>query len=316
MKSFIVRRSVVVLFVVLALMPGCAGAAVPEKESRIGVLLSQDAGPYQETLDGFKRYLEQQGVRVRLEVVSLQGDAAQAGAAMQQLRAQPLNLLFTLGSLATQSAVRENSSTPIIASLILKKTDLGNAPNVTGVVLQFPVELELRWMQRLLPGQRNVGVLYNPSENQQRIDDAAEAAKTLGLTLQARKVESPRDLPDELESMAQRADVLWGLADQMIMTPQTAKPILLFSFRNRIPVVGLSQSWVKAGALYALDRDYGDIGMQCGEMALKLLRGTPVSALPPTPPRKVTYSINLKTATHMKLDIPKALIQGAREVIE
>jgi putative ABC transport system substrate-binding protein len=316
MKSFIVRRSVVVLFVVLALIPGWAGAAEPEKESRIGVLLSQDAGPYQETLDGFKRYLEQQGVRVRLEVVSLQGDATQAGAAMQHLRAQPLNLLFTLGSLATQSAVRENSSTPIIASLILKKTDLGNAPNVTGVVLQFPVELELRWMQRLLPGQRNVGVLYNPSENQQRIDDAAEVAKTLGLTLQARKVKSPRDLPDELESMAQRADVLWGLADQMIMTPQTAKPILLFSFRNRIPVVGLSQSWVKAGALYALDRDYGDIGMQCGEMALKLLRGTPVSALPPTPPRKVTYSINLKTASHMKLDIPKALIQGAREVIE
>jgi putative ABC transport system substrate-binding protein len=316
MKSLIVRRSVVVLFVVLALILGWAGAAESEKESRIGVLLSQDAGPYQETLDGFKRYLEQQGVRVRLDVVSLKGDAAQAGAAMRQLRAQPLNLLFTLGSLATQSAVRENSSTPIIASLVLKKTDLGNAPNVTGVVLQFPVEVELRWIQRLLPGQRNVGVLYNPSENQQRIDAAAETAKTLGLTLQARKVESPRDLPDELESLAQRADVLWGLADQMIMTPQTAKPILLFSFRNRIPVVGLSQSWVKAGALYALDRDYGDIGMQCGEMALKVLQGTPVSVLPPTPPRKVIYSINLKTASHMKLDIPKALIQGAHEVIE
>ena len=316
MKSSIARRSAAVLLVLLAPIVGDRTAAASDREVRIGILLSQDAGPYQEAIDGFKRYFEQQGLKARFDVASLKGEAAQADAALQRLRAKPLNLLFTLGTLATQSALHADTGTPIVAGLVLRKADLGNAPNVTGVVLQFPVEVELRWLQRLLPGQRHIGVLYNPAENQRHIDAATEAARTLGLVLQARKVESPRDLPDELEGLSKDADVLWSVADQMVMTPQTAKPILLFSFRNRVPVVGLSQSWVKAGALYALDRDYADIGAQCGEMALKLLQGTPVSALPPVPPRKVLYSINLKTASHMKLDIPRALIQGAQEVIE
>lgn len=316
MKSSIARRSAAVLLVLLGLIAGGRAAAASEREVRIGVLLSQDAGPYQEALDGFKRYFEQQSIKAIFDVASLKGEATQADAALQQLRAKRLDLLFTLGTLATQSALRADAGTPIVASLVLRKADFGNAPNVTGVVLQFPVEVELRWLQRLLPGKRNIGVLYNPAENQRLIDAAAETSKTLGLTLQVRKVESPRDLPDELEELSKNADVLWSVADQMVWTPQTAKPILLFSFRNRVPVIGLSQSWVKAGAIYALDRDYADIGVQCGEMALKLLQGTPVSALPPVPPRKVLYSINLKTASHMKLDIPRALVQGAQEVIE
>ncbi|MBM4256658.1 MAG: hypothetical protein FJ147_12275 [Deltaproteobacteria bacterium] len=108
--------------------------------------------------------------------------------------------------------------------------------------------------------------------------------------------------------------MLWGIADQTVLSPRTAEPILLFSFRNRIPFAGLSTSWAKAGALYALDRDYKDVGTQCGELALKILRGTPAGTLPPQTPRKVAYALNLKTAEHMKLSLPQPLIDGAQQV--
>jgi len=125
-----------------------------------------------------------------------------------------------------------------------------------------------------------------------------------------------QELPDALDSLNKRADVLWGVADQIVLNPQTVKPILLFSLRNRIPFVGLSATWVKAGALYALDRDYKDIGRQCGELALKILQGTAPSALPPVPPRKVVYSVNLKTAHLLKLDLGGQVLQAAQTVIE
>jgi putative ABC transport system substrate-binding protein len=205
---------------------------------------------------------------------------------------------------------------PIVAGLVLNADDLSKATNATAVVLEFPVETELRYLQRLLPGQHNVGVLFHPSENQARIDAATRAAAVLGLTLYARKVESPKDLPDALDSLNRRADVLWGVADQIVLNPQTVKPILLFSLRNRIPFVGLSATWVKAGALYALDRDYKDVGRQCGELALKILQGTLPSALPPVPPRKVVYSVNLKTARLLKLDMGGEVLQAAQSVIE
>lgn len=47
---------------------------------------------------------------------------------------------------------------------------------------------------------------------------------------------------------------------------------------------------------------------------LQILRGTRASAMPPVPPRYVAYTLNQKTVRHMKLEIPEALMRGAREV--
>jgi len=292
------------------------GAATVRSEVRIAVIVSQDASPYQEVLDGFKQALEAQGVRAQFDVHAMHGDGAQAEEALLGARQDGAGLLLALGSLGAQAAVREVRDIPVVAGLILNADALAKSPNATAVVLEFPVETELRFLQRLLPGQRNVGVLFNPLENQARIDAAARAAGALGLTLYARKVVSPKELPDALESLNKRADVLWGVADQIVLNSRTARPILLFSLRNRIPFVGLSATWVKAGALYALDRDYHDIGVQCGEMAVRILQGAAPSTLPPVPPRKVVYTVNLKTARLLRLDLRAPVLQAAQAVIE
>lgn len=302
--------------VLIAAPAGRGGAAIPPAGMRIAAIVSQDAPPYEEALAGFKSHLERQGVAVQIDVYALHGDPAGADAALLAARRDRAQVLFTLGSLATQAAVRQVKDTPIVAGMVLRTEDLGGSANATGVVLEFPVETELRWLQRLLPGQRNIGVLFNPAENQGRIDEATRAAKDMGLSLHARRVETPKDLPAALDSLSNRADVLWGVADQVVLNPQTVRPILLFSLHNRIPFVGLSATWVKAGALYALDRDYGDIGRQCAEMAAKILQGAAPRSIAPAPPRKVVYSVNMKTARILKLDIQSGLLQGALAVID
>lgn len=304
------------LLAALAVAAGVAGAAPPKREVRVFVLVSQEAPPFQAAVAGLKRALQTPELKPEIEVIPLRGDAEQAGAAVQRARQGQAQIIVTLGSLATQAAAREVREIPIVAGLILSADDLGKAPNATAVILEFSVETEFRWLQRLLPGEKNVAVLYNAAENQVRVDAAVRAAKGLGLVLNARKLESPKELPDALDALTNHADVIWGLADQVVLTPQTAQPILLFSMRNRIPFVGLSENWVKAGALYALDRDYEDIGAQCGELAVKVLQGAPPSGLAAVPPRKVVYSINLRTARHMKLDIPPGVLRDARAVIE
>ena len=293
-----------------------ATAAGAPKPVRVKILLGQDGGPYEEALQGVRRALGRQEMAIEIDVVALQGDAGRAREAVRRSRAERVALLVTLGSVATQAAVRDAPDIPIIAGLILNADDLADAKNATGVVLEFPVETEFRFLQRLLPRQKRIAVLFNAPENQSRVDAAGRTARSLGLTLQARRLASPRELPDALDLLARDADVLWGMADQVVLNPQTAQPILLFSLRHRIPFVGLSLTWVKAGALYALDRDYGDIGAQCGEMAARVLQGTPPSALPPVPPRKVLYALNLRTARHLNIDLPGAVVQAAETVIE
>jgi putative ABC transport system substrate-binding protein len=182
--------------------------------------------------------------------------------------------------------------------------------------MEFPLETQFQWLRNVLPQNRTVGVLFNPQENRRTIEEANRIAQSLGLLLIAVEVQTPQALPDALKSLAREADVLWGIPDQTVLSPQTAKPLLLFSFRNRIPFVGLSTPWVEAGALYALDRDYTDLGVQCGELALQILQGKPAKSLPPVSPRKIVYALNLKTAQYMKVDIPQALVAEARQVFQ
>lgn len=308
-----IRALILLLF---AALPGMLPAAAADRSARVLVLVSHDAEPYQKALDGFRDQMKTLGINISLDVVRLQGDAGAAKAIFDARTATPPEVIVCLGSLALQMPRGEGMSAPVVAAMVMNETELQAIPNATGVVLEFPAQVELEWIRRFMPERTNVAVIFNPDENRKRIDAAETAARKAGVKLHAHVVAMPRDLPVELEAIGRTADILWGIPDRIAMTPQTAKPILLFSFRNRIPVAGLSASWVKAGALYALDRDYTDIGMQAAELVRRILDGAAAKSIAPVTPRKTIYSINLKTARHMKLDLPPELVQGAAEVIE
>ena len=76
-----------------------------------------------------------------------------------------------------------------------------------------------------------------------------------------------------------------------------------------------SGNWVRAGALFGLDRDYDDIGRQAAEMALAILGGTDAKQVPPAAPRKVCPVFNLKTARQMGIEFQEDVLRGACEVV-
>ena len=296
------------------LSPGFVASTGLADNIRVVIILSQDAKPYQDLAMGFLTYTSAHSASASFETYSLQGNAANAAEFFPAIKRNIPQLLLTIGTLATQTALKELPDTPLVAGLVMDLDGLQKSGNATGVGVDFPIDVQLQWLQRIVPGAGTVGVLYNPKENRAKIEAAIKIARGLGLKLVAREVEIPRALPDALESIAKDADLLWGLSDQVVLSPQTAEPILLFSLQHHLPVSGLTTSWTKAGALYSLDRDYSDLGAQCGELGLKILQGAKPGELPPILPRKVVYSLNLKTADHMRLDIPQSIIEGAQSV--
>lgn len=298
------------LLLAIHFSPGKAVGA----EFTIAVITSQQTSPYQELATGFMDHLTKANVIAAFKRYELSGNADTAADMIHAIKNQPPNLILAIGALATQAALREIDTIPIVAGMVTRADDLRKSKNTTGVGLDFSVATQFEWLHKLVPEASTVGVLYNTRENQARIDAAGEAAKKEGLTLLPKPVDTPIALPDALESMARRADILWGVTDQITLSPQTVEAILLFSFRRQVPFVGLSFSWVKAGALYALDRDYKDLGAQCGELAVKILHGTKPSTLPIESPRKILYAINQKTAEHMKLEFSPSTIKNATQV--
>jgi putative ABC transport system substrate-binding protein len=299
----------------LALPVPAPSPATPDAAAAsVLVVISQDGPAYRDALSSFRRALEKEKGSIDVQIVQLDGNVARAAQLIPATTRA--DLVLTLGTLATRESLRRYQATPLVAGMILSADELEGSPNATGVFLQFPIQTELEWLTRLLPSLRRVGVIYHSADIRSRVARAERLAAESNITIQAYHIDGPQELPDALENLADRADVLWGVTDPTVFNPETAKSLLVFSFRHQIPLIGHSTPWVKAGALYALDRDYADIGLQCAEMAEKILSGRAPSTLPPVPPRRIRYTLNRKTAEQMKLELPERVFREAAEVVE
>ena len=289
----------------------CLGA-----EPVVVVLGAQTKAQYRQFVEGFKQYLSEQEPAVKFVDVSLDKEMQNTDGLRDVVEQNNVAMILTLGSKALRSAVQQDVNRPVIAGLTLDHSELEKNASASGVVLDYAAETQLSWIHRILPEVKTVGVLYNPDKSGHRIAAAKKAAGKLKLKLVAKEVNSPKELPVAMDSLFRSVDVLWGMTDPVVLTRQTAKAVLLTSFRSQVPFVAPSSVWVKAGALYALGWDYRDVGAQSGKMALSVLRGQQVSAMPIQAPRKVRYSLNLRTAEHMNLKLPGKIVDGAEQVFE
>jgi putative ABC transport system substrate-binding protein len=292
-----------------ALMVAAPAPGTREAPVRVAVVMSQESPAYRAALDGFRSFLKSKGLTAVVEVLIAAGDDDLT----RQIHDGKPELVLAIGAGAAAVAVRQLAPAPVVA-ITLRRAELTALEAATGVYLEFPPEVELEWLKKILPRARRVGVVYNRAENAGAVSRASRAAAGLGLELVPRVVDSRERLPDALASLAHEAQVLWAIPDTLVLTPETARSFLLFQFRQRIPLVGLSDAWVKAGSLYALDRDWTDVGRQCGELAEQILKGSRTAgSLDPIPPRRVLYSVNRRTAERIKLDLPPDIARVARE---
>lgn len=236
---------------------------------------------------------------------------------MTAIAAREPGLIFTLGVRATQEVQAAWPRHPLVATMVLDERLFTVGGQTTGVSLRFPAEVHLYWLRRILPEARRVYLLYDPAENAAMLVEIKKAAERHpGLEIHGLAVESVSQLPAALKAVGRQADVLLGLADATVYSGKTATAVLLTTFQDRVPFAGLSRSWVKAGALYALERDYRALGRQCGAMACRILAGSAAADIPPARPAAVRCIVNLKTAKHLRLTINAAVLEEAAEVFE
>lgn len=302
------RRGSIIFTLLLAVQSTALSAS-----DHIVVVMSHGSAPYQQALAGFREQLERQGVRAQIDVIEMNTNTAGPSTLSKVPSA---SAVLTLGARATRETIRLYPDTKLIATMILGGDDIAGATNAGAVVLEFPLSTQLHWLQKVLPRHKTVGVLFGAEKSRARIEETQRVAIQLGLRLHAEAIATPQEIPDALARLAKHADVLWGIPDPMVLNAQTAETILLFCMRNRIPFMAPSEVWVKAGALFALDRDYTDLGAQAAELAAQVVRGTAPKSLPVATPRKVAYTVNLKAARHLRIDLDPKLIHGARQGYE
>lgn len=289
-------------------------------EELIVAVKGLEAGPYEDALRGFKAALAKSGFQGHISEYTLQGGEGKGATILADIQPRRPALIVTLGSAATAFIHAQVQDVPVVFCMVLNPVASGlvqslqsSGNNLTGASLDIPAELQFETLKAVVPSVKRVGVLYNPQETGAVISAVEPIAARMGLELIAMPVRSAEQLQETLDQHKKQLDALWSVADSTVFASDRAIEFLLRkTLEYKLPFMGLSAGFVKAGALLALAVDeYADVGAQCGEQAAYVLAGRAPTSLSITTPRKVRLYLNSTVAKAIGVAIPPRTMEGA-----
>jgi len=299
------KTTILLLLLTAALALPFTGAARAASRLDIFLVTAGTAQPYIQVEEQLLRSLTRLGwLPVRQRIVL--SDARQESLHPPQ----QTDLLIALGQKAVDLASHTAPRIPLIAALFVDPAPLRARGNANGILVGAPPEAIAKWIRAILPTARTVGMVHSPLSGGRSLDEEQKAAGNHGLDLLSFPIKDPRGIPGVFEQLREKADLFRLAPDPAVVTAQTARAFLLFSFRNRIPLVGLSDGWVRAGALFALENDFDDVGDQLAGLADQLLKKKTLSVAVEYP-RTQRLLLNLRTAERLGITLPDRILRVA-----
>ncbi len=294
-----------------------APPARPASAGAVVLVKSRNLGPYNQAAEGIRKTLHARSPQTPVLELDLPLDVSKEPEFIAALARSAPRLVITIGTQATLSVTRRVRDIPVVFSLVLATGESGlplnpKPSNLTGATMDIPVGLQFERLKEVIPDLKRVGVIFNPSLSEDAVEPAREAAARSGLQLVEIPVESEAQVIQEMEGLKGKVDVLWSVADSTVFTPRSVDSILLRTLRDGIPFVGLSPSFVRAGALLSFSCDYADVGAQSAEQALEILDGKSPDQIAVANPRQVSLYLNLNTARTLRLEVSQKVRSDSR----
>jgi ABC-type uncharacterized transport system substrate-binding protein len=278
----------------LALAPVCCWA----ENLKVIVLLSDNSAPYQSFASVFGKNLPAQIQTTVIEYhdpISL--DATQA------------DLIVAAGMKAAELSLTQ-TSTPVLAAMIPRsgyENLLAQAhqkkspPAISAIYLNQPWDRQLDFLHAALPTRHRIGLLYS-ADSRIAIAPLRQLISARGSTLNAQLVQPADELFSSLENVLEKSDVLLAAPDSTIYSSSNIRNILLASYRHNVPLIGLSQAYVNAGALCAIFSTPQQLAEQA---AVTVVSFAQTRRLPePLHPVDFTVAVNQQVARSLGIELP------------
>lgn len=178
---------------------------------------------------------------------------------------------------------------------------------VSAVFLDQPSARQIELAYLAIPSLRNLGVLFG-GESRAHAPALEKAARERGVQLVARQVASD-GLFLALQALLPEADGLLAVPDPGVFNSQTVANILAATYRRRIPLIGFSPAYSRAGALVSLYSTPEQIGTRGGEVLRQSFASR--SLPPPQWSREFMVSVNQDVARSLELRLDEAQLADA-----
>lgn len=298
MKNFKTTLFIVLIF----LFCPCAQA------QNIGVVFSSGFKYYRTVWDACNKDINQNNKILEYNLSTIDGNTV-----LKKIEGDNSELIVAIGKKAAE-LLRGKTSKAVIFTMVFDSGRYKDK-NYTGVSIDIPDNIKIDNMKKIFPGKNRIGLVYSPAL-EQKYKELLNTCSASGFQVVARKVDSEKQFGASVEGLMKETDYFLILPDPSLFYGQNIKFLFLVSLKYKVPVIGISSSFTKLGALASFECDYEDIGKQTGEIVNMILQGKLPSEIMPLKPRKVKISLNLMTARKTDVNISSEMIKQADSVFD
>lgn len=271
----------------------------------VAVIYPNVREPYRDVFMEIIRGIET-GLGQSVKHYVLDGDNDEPEKLLERVRHDRVDAVISLGRAGLSATKQIAEVIPVVIGAVLISPGQ-EAKGQTGITLTPDPEVFFDRLKVIVPGAKDVTVIYDPRQKSWEIERARKAAKVYGLTLNAFPTEDLR-LSAELyrKVLAQIKDgsiAIWLPQDNAAMDEQALLPVVLQeAWEKNFVVFSGNLDHVRKGALFSLYPDNFGMGRSLAALAMdRLKNGIADSSAAINPLRDLLLAVNLRTAEHLGL---------------
>lgn len=273
---------------------------------------------------GFKVALEEEGFvegkNVKFDRQNAQGDQPNCTIIARKFEDDRVDLIHAISTPNAQASVNISKTIPIVFSSVTDPVATGIVPKMgktgthaTGVSDAWPIELQCRMYQDLVPHAKRWGTIYNPGDVNVtfHIKAMKEAMAKMGVKLVEAHLSSSSEVMQAAQSLVGRVDAIHITSDNTAVS--AFESIVKVCNANKIPLFAGDRDSTPRGAVAAYGPDHFLIGYTAGKKAARILKGKNPGEVEAGLAVGYSLWVSLKHAKAQGLNLPPTLIEKAAD---
>lgn len=325
------RRTLALLALSPLCLPGLLSAQPRRGVARLGYLhihsIEDKPSPERAAfLAGMHALGYREGRNLVIEYRGTHGEIARLPELARELVALRVDVIVAVSADAAAAAKGASSTIPVVVTVAGDPVHTGLVQsyarpggNVTGLSFISPdlgaKRIEL--LREIVPAARRIAVIWNALDSvaEREWNQAREAARSLGLEVDARPVREAADLAATLEALPrERPDALLVVVDPRMVGFR--KIVADAALKARVPCIAGWRGYVESGALASYAPDFPALFYRAASYVDRILKGARPQDLPVEQPSRFELVLNLRTAASIGVAVPKTLLARADYVIQ
>lgn len=313
---------------IAATLPAQADSPPVGRPLRLAAFFWHDSPNDITALGGIKEALAASGLPHELTEYRADSDTARGAAILQQLRRQPCDMVFAMGTNAALLAKAQLHDIPVVYVAVTNPVVSGivdgwqgSGSNLAGASNWIPSANVVRVFQLAVPGLCRLGVLRTQKSGVVSAAELAAMREYLAGT-GAPRVEIVEAVAIDHDGIDAAVQQLLQAQVQAIWIPidieiyQHVDAVRAARGRNHAPIVTTAMQAAHAGACVAAIVDYAMLGRKAGALAVDILmHGKAPGSLPVVTMHGYQVVVNLSAAHRAGIELPLSVLVLADELI-